>query len=173
MDIRGKTYRVELIVSNFIENFIGIALTGTTVWGNDREGSLRSLSYQWLVPFRSCCHLMAYRTSRVWYPARVPAKHVGSAYHHKKRKNRQKNIEKVVLDCYYAGLFLSSHCPFTDQRCLGIRCDNGLFFGKRSRLLLYGVTGLYHSLSSVLITVRDGARHPRGIYLLLSCAAEF
>jgi len=37
MDIRGKTYRVELIVSNFIENFIGIALTGTTVWGNDRS----------------------------------------------------------------------------------------------------------------------------------------
>lgn len=91
-----------------------------------------------------------------------------------KTKNIDKKTSKnIVLDCCYAGLFLSSHCPFTDQRCLDIRCDNGLFFGKRSRLLLYGVTGLYHSPSSVLITVRDGARHPRGIYLLLSCAAEF
>lgn len=91
-----------------------------------------------------------------------------------KTKNIDKKTSKnIVLDCCYAGLFLSSHCPFTDQRCLDIRCDNGLFFGKRSRLLLYEVTGLYHPPSSVLITVRDGARHPCGIYLLLSCAAEF
>jgi len=128
--------------------------------------------HRWLVPFRSCCHLMAYRTSRVWYPARVLATHVGLAYHHKKRtkstQKHRKNRPGLLLR-----RLLSFHCPFTDQRCLYIWFYNGLFFGKRSRLLLYGVGGLYHPPSSVLITVRDGARHPRGIYLLLSCAAEF
>jgi len=108
VDIRGKTYRIELIVSNFIENFIGIALTGTTVWGNDREGSLRSLSYQWLVPFRSCCHLMAYRTSRVWYPACVPAKHVGLAYHHKKRKNRPGLLLRRLVSIFSLPLYGSA-----------------------------------------------------------------
>ena len=90
-----------------------------------------------------------------------------------KTKNIDKKTSKnIVLDCCYAGF-----CLFTAPLRISGAWISGFTtvssFGKRSRLLLYGVTGLYHSPSSVLITVRDGARHPRGIYLLLSCAAEF
>ena len=63
---------------------------------------------------------MAYRTPRVWYPARVPAKHVGLAYHHKKRKTSTKNIEKIVLDCYYAGF-----CLFTAPLRISGACISG------------------------------------------------
>jgi len=113
--------------------------------------------HRWLVPFRSCCHLMAYRTSRVWYPARVLATHVGLAYHHKKRtkstQKHRKNRPGLLLR-----RLLSFHCHFTDQRCLEIWFYNDLFFGKRSWLLLYGVAGLYlrRALSSSLYGMERG-----------------
>lgn len=90
-----------------------------------------------------------------------------------KTKNIDKKTSKnIVLDCCYAGFCLfTAPLRISGAWISGVTTVSSLV--NCSRLLLYGVTGLYHSPSSVLITVRDGARHPRGIYLLLSCAAEF
>jgi len=172
MDIRGKIlswkpYRESLLSRPY----------GHTVWGNVRpDGSQKPLSaastpsFGHLVPSRASYGIS--NTTCLGACLRACNTRL-LVCHHKKRKNRQKKHRKNRPGLLLRRL-LSFHCPFTDQRCLDIWFYNGpKVFGKRSRLLLYGVTGLYHSPSSVLITVRDGARHPRGIYPMLSCAADF
>jgi len=105
MDIRGKIlswkpYRESLLSRPY----------GHTVWGNARpDGSQKPLSAASTPSFG---HLMPYRASygisnTTCLGACLRACNTRLLVcHHKKRKNRQKNIEKIVLGCYYAGFCL-------------------------------------------------------------------
>jgi len=172
MDIRGKILSWKLYRESLLSRPYG-----HTVWGNVRpDGSQKPLSATSTPSFG---HLMPYRasygisnTTCLGACLRACNTRLLVCHHKKRKKSTKKNIEKIVLDCYSAGF-----CLFTAPLRISGAWISGFTTVSSlvncSRLLLYEVTGLYHSPSSVLITVRDGARHPRGIYLLLSCAAEF